>query len=389
MPANQYQCARTDLQLLIEGLKEQGVEIVYEPGLTDDQYVRGFLRKLNAFAEARSTVIPDSAFRTYWNRITYKQHFRRPLAKRAFLPEAGNVRSWELAVDLRQWSSSKALQKTLEKYLPRYAAGYSESEGGVIIGDFVPYSQSLIWQFNTAFWNHVLDFVSAHSRDYRDSIKGSPDADPKFVHHTAQHFFEEIKRVRLTDSETIYYVEIGVASVDYARTFIETLTALAHTDAVGLGSITYVLVDTSQSVLVYAQKELGSRHRGINLRYEHANAGSPAEALRPFVHRILRVHLTNVFDNLPGDKLAQIDGERFLIETRLYLPARAFDKLIETYALNPVVLKTDLAEIPAIGVDTFLDRYRTHFQQIYGETEGDLKFYECVSTDRRNNSLKK
>ncbi len=372
---NQFQRARSDLQALKANLKSEGVSVVHEPGVEDDQYIRSFLQDLDAFTDARSAATPETAFSTYWNRITYKQHFRRPLARRPFTGVDGDVLNWELAVDLRQWASPASLRKSLEESLPHYADGRSESEGSVLIGDFVPYSQSIVWQFNSAFWNDVIDFVGAHGRDYRDAIKGSPDANLEFIRHNAGRFFEQVQRIRSSDSGSLCYVEIGVASVDYARAFIDTLATLAHAEGLDLGTVTYVLCDNSRAVLDHARSELGRNRRGIALKYVHGNAEAPTDALRAFAGRVLRVHLTNVFDNLPGDKLAQIGGDRFLIETRLYLPANALAKLARSYDLEVETLKADLVGIPATGVGALLGKYRDVFRRAHGKAHGDLTFY--------------
>ena len=371
---NPYQRAREDLRATAEGLKQEGVGVVHEPGLTDDPYIRDFLSNIDALSDARSVVSPSSVFSTYWNRITYRQHFRRPLARRPFTT-ATEADRWELAVDLRQWSKPDDLRTALEQTLPHYVDGRSESDGGVLIGDFVPYSKSIVWQFNSAFWNNVIDFVGAHGRDYRDSIKGSPDANIEFIRHNAGKFYQQIRDIRPSDQGRLCYVEIGVASVDYARAFIDTLTTLAHADDYELGPITYLLSDTSEAVLDHARGELGTERRGIVLEYVHAHAEAPTEALHDFANRILRVHVTNVFDNLPGDKLAQLEDTHFLIETRLYLPADALVDLCSTYELDIDTLRGSLAEISNSGVGAFLDTYQSQFRRTHGETKGDLEFF--------------
>ena len=58
-------------------------------------------------------------------------------------------------------------------------------------------------------------------------------------------------------------------------------------------------------------------------------SGVPLDALNPFkslaAHRfkIMYVHLTNVYDNLPFDDLVRRDGKLYLVEVRAYLNGRA------------------------------------------------------------------
>src|SRR5206468_2794779 len=50
------------------------------------------------------------------------------------------------------------------------------------------------------------------------------------------------------------------------------------------------------------------------------DALNPLRALSFLRYKILYVHLTNVYDNLPVDELVRRDGQLYLVETRAYLP---------------------------------------------------------------------
>ena len=180
--------ARDDVDRLSADLEERGVSVVHEPGLRDDGYVRSFrgaLRSLERVVENEAGMPP---FRTYWNRITYAQHFRMPIAYRPFLDAAGGTEGWELALDVHQLDRGPALEEALRSALRRREAGSTESEGGAVVGDWAPYSRSPVWQFNDAFWRHMRAYVGTHGRDYRDSISGSPDSDLELVRANARRF---------------------------------------------------------------------------------------------------------------------------------------------------------------------------------------------------------
>ncbi|MCZ6635024.1 MAG: methylenetetrahydrofolate reductase [bacterium] len=375
-----YQRIRADVEGLVQRLETEGMTVVREPGLTDDRYVGDFLKYLEVFHRA---TLDQGPFKTYWNRITYAQHFRMPVAYRPFVEmvegSPAYTGEWELALDLLQHKSPQGLEQSLRTVLERQKLGETESRGGVVIGDYVPYSQSLVWQFNDAFWRHVGAFVAAHGRDYRDAIKGSPDANPAFVRHNAERFLKQLKQVRLEEnqqgSRQIAYVEIGVASVDYVRTFIDALVMFARAEQFDLGGTVYVLADVSESVLEQAREDLGNSRKGIPLAYLLMNVEDPLDALRAYAGRILRVHITNVFDNLPNDKFAQIDGKHYQIQTRLYLPAGCTEALANRYGLEVKSLARDLERLPHTGVEAFLEKYRLLFRKQYSEKEEDYHFY--------------
>ena len=372
---NAHQRARSDVQATIGDLAKRDIPIVNEPGLLDDRYVRGFRRNLDAFSDAAKKT--GTRFSVYWNRIAYRQHFRQPIARRPFIDaESEEERAWEVAIDLQQWRTTASLTRALEQTLPAFAQGQPESKDGIIIGGFVPYSQSIVWQFNTCFWNSVIDYVSALGRDYRDSIKGSPDSDPHFVRRSAERFLDEVSETRASgDQSPLAYVEIGVASVDYARTFIDAFARSANARGIDVGEITYVLTDTSEAVLDQAVSELGETRQGVRLDYVRSNVEKPLEGLGPYQGSVQRIHVTNVFDNLPGDKLAQIGDRKYLVETRLYLPREAFLRLTSDYGLPTATLESDLEEIAVTGVEPFLRTYRSRFSDQLGEGKGDRQFF--------------
>ncbi|MCY3735957.1 MAG: hypothetical protein OXG13_06115 [Gemmatimonadaceae bacterium] len=369
--------ARSDVDLLSADLGARGVSVVHEPGLRDDGYVRSFRGALRSLERVVEAGAGGPAFRTYWNRITYAQHFRVPIAYRPFVGPGGEPEeTWELALDVRQLDTGPALEEAVAAALRRREAGSTESEGGAVIGGWVPYSRSPVWEFNETFWRHMRAYVGTHGRDYRDSISGSPDSDVELVRANARRFLEQVVEARGDDPDAeLAYVEIGVSSVDYAREFIDTVTRFARAGRLEPGRLCYVLVDAAPASLEAAREELGERRRGFRLDYVQANLQAPTAPLERYRGRVLRVHVTSVVNNLPNDKLAQIDGECFAIETRLYLPGPQVELLSEEYGLDEDLLREDLEAIGRSGVSSFLDLYRDRFRENLGEEEGDFRFY--------------
>ncbi len=377
--------AREDLEQLIPRLQDLGVTVVHEPGLVDLGYVEEFRNALEALKNSLGELPPKwrpARFRTYWNRIAYKHHFRAPIAFRPFVKngaeESSVSKDWELAVDLRQHASTQELATSIPRMLEQVVRGETECANGVVIGDYVPYTKSHVWKFNDAFWQHKTPFMAAHNRDYRDAVHGSPDMNEALTRYTAEKFLNQLQAIGDTGDEYVY-VEIGIASVERARIFIDMLVELARSKGIEslLKQMTYLMADFSDSVLSEAQAELGTARNEIPLTYLPLHAEAPLQALSPFAGRIVRIHSTNVTDNVPTDKVAQIDGHHYLIHARLYLPAEILKKLAEKYNLNSQSLEADLRQLstPDAEVKEFLTHYQSDFRNKLGAEEGGRQFY--------------
>src|SRR5438128_12495946 len=74
---------------------------------------------------------------------------------------------------------------------------------------------------------------------------------------------------------------------------------------------------------------------------EHLELGSflAVDALYPFRslsflrYKILSIHLTNVYDNLPTDEIVIRDGKLYLVEVRGYVPAVAATRISEAFGI--------------------------------------------------------
>ena len=74
------------------------------------------------------------------------------------------------------------------------------------------------------------------------------------------------------------------------------------------------------------------------------DALNPEKSLSRYRFKIMYVHLTNVYDNLPFDELVRRDGKLYLVEVRAYLSGPAVDRLTADFGLTreelPDLVKT-------------------------------------------------
>lgn len=347
---------------LVAALDGAGVQSVIEPAVRESPLLAVGLQHLAGRAGSACPL----PVRACWSRVAYRQHFR-PAVGRREVWHADGKREYELTVDLGQIPSPEDLKRKLRQVLDGPVR-----EPGTDIGAFVPSSHSPMWLFNAAFWRHLPRYMQAVGRDFRDSIAGSPDTDRGLTAEDARRCIARLRAARRGgDHAPLAYLDVGAAGTEHAAAMVGYLAAAR------LGPVEYLLGDISPAALRRARQRLGTHRRQVTLRYVQLDLQQPYAPLARFRGRILSAHLTNVLDNLPGERLALVGGRCYLLHTQLYLPAAALQRLARAYGLDPERLANDLGTVTAGGLDPLLKAWRSHLATGAGGAHHD------AAADRR------
>ena len=85
-------------------------------------------------------------------------------------------------------------------------------------------------------------------------------------------------------------------------------------------------------------------HHGKHVSGVPLDALNPYKALLASCFKIMYVHLTNVYDNLPFDDLVRRDGKLYLVEVRAYLNGALADGLTADFGLVATPICRGLVE---------------------------------------------
>jgi len=302
-----------------------------------------------------------SHLRVHLDWIQYKGNFREPVTvRRAMNSRDEPLMLAELAVDLRQADPTQ-LRDELARALASIAAGQSEPGDQVTLDDFTPLSQSAIWQFNNLFWQRLADWEGHAGRGFEAALpSGRSDAnDEGAVVDAVADFWtllvELDKRGQLPPE--IFALEIGVGSGTRAAMWLDRFKALDEARATGYYSrLRFLLGDYSLPTLDRAMAAVASH--GETASMIAMDALNPLRALSFLRYKVLYIHLTNVYDNLPADELVRRDGELYLVEARSYLPAPVAQRLAASLGMQPSELRAHVARLLEVGPDLFGDRPR-------------------------------
>jgi len=309
-------------------------------------------------------VLPHLRLHLDW--IQYKANFREPVTVRHAADARGERMALaELAVDLRRTSRERVLDDlagAVGSVGSAAPGGATAREGDrVVVDDWAPLGDSAIWQFNRLFWQRLPDWERQAGRGFEAALpSGRSDAnDPAAVADAVADFWtllvELDKRGQLPAE--IFALEIGVGSGTRAGLWLDRFKAIDEARGTGFyPRLRFLLADYSLPTLDRAMSAV-SAHREI-VSMIATDALNPLRALSFLRYKILYVHLTNVYDNLPVDELVRRDGQLYLVETRAYLPGPAVRAIAGAHGLSTDQLRPTIGRLLETGPDLFGDRER-------------------------------
>ena len=358
---------------LIRHIATLGVHVHYTDALLLPPSVESFLHALPIIKEelqlagvSQGKGENGARLRVSFDRVPYRHHFRKPVALRRIEAGENDSPRGELAVNIKAFDTIDRFRKRVRDELDNWEACIDGKESGtstdkrdkdlVPLEPFRPESKSLTWQLNAAFWNRLHDFEEATGIRYDESIGGSTDHNIAYVRSTARACFDRVHRYKAA-SQPMCILEIGVASVGRAITFLEEFKRICEVTH-GHGSqeetpqdylqhTTYVLADFSQELLDAGAEALRKHHPHVETVC--IDAGDPAAALSTYKGRIIHAHLCNVYDNLPTDKAALLEGELFRMESRLCASRDSLARIVREQRLPDTCAEELERRLRALG----------------------------------------
>jgi hypothetical protein len=88
------------------------------------------------------------------------------------------------------------------------------------------------------------------------------------------------------------------------------------------------------------------------------DALNPQKTLAFLRYKILYIHLTNVYDNLPHDELVRRDGRLYVVEVRAYLRPDDAARVAESAGLRPDALPRVIEHLLLVGPEALGERAR-------------------------------
>jgi hypothetical protein len=282
-----------------------------------------------------------SRMRVVCDWIQYRQNFREPVDLRpVFAGSSGEKDSAELAVDLRRCPDVDLPARIRELLAGQTGTGTDGGAGGgqgessrpapvlpegrVALEPWVAGRDSCIWRFNALYWQALAQWEQATGREYEQALPGG-ESDARNQEAVRELILELFKiwddlDARQALPEELYIVELGVGNGNQAQVWLDAFADLdAHRGRDYYRRLHYLMGDYSPHVLERARKAVA--HHGDRVSALVLDATRPAATLGFLAGKAFLVYISNLYDNLPTDEVACIDGRTYRVEVRAYLSA--------------------------------------------------------------------
>jgi hypothetical protein len=314
------------------------------------------------------------SLRIHLDWIQYRTNFREAVMARRAVDRQGQVLPLaEVAVDLRQADLATVRAALAEALAHSAAVGEEEAApapGRVFVEGWHPLRDSIIWQFNRLFWQRLGDWEAASGRGFEQALpSGRSDANhPDAVNDSVADFWTLLRDVdkRGILPAELFALEIGVGSGARAALWLDRFRALDEERGTAYyPRLRFLLADYSMPTLDRAMSAVAGHRDAVSLIA--LDALNPLKTLSFLRYKILYVHLTNVYDNLPHDELVRRDGRLYVLETRGYLGEAEAARIAQTFDLPRAELPRMADKLLAIGPDVFSSRARgvAFWQQVW------------------------
>jgi hypothetical protein len=287
--------------------------------------------------------------------IQYKSNFREAVtATKGYSSFGPPAPIMDIHIDTRQ-----VVLETLRDDLLRamnHAKPGSQDSGRLPLEEFQSLRSSIVWTFNRFFWRHLLAWEASTGQGYDKALPGgsSDGHNPLAVADDVAEFLDLLCALQAKNQlpAEVNLLEIGVGSGSRCAQWLDLFHQLDQERGTGLYSrVCFYMGDYSLDTLNKAKPNV-AKHID-QCRFIQLDAINPIKSLAHLRHKILQVHLTNVYDNLPDEEVVRRDGKLYFVQVRAYVPDAAVNSIGGKYGIPPELFRDRVYHMLESGFDSF------------------------------------
>ena len=291
--------------------------------------------------------------------IQYRNNFRESVmaVPCGNSPEV-SIAALDLHVNTRQFGKD-SLQAEILDAISGCKENGTQHATRIPLEDFCSFHSSIAWEFNRLYWHRLADWERATGRGYEQALPGgkSDAHHPEAIADGVADFWTLLKDMEHHNQlpAEIFVLEIGVGLGKRAALWLDRFQELDQQRGTSYyPRLKFLLGDYSLATLERSRPAL-QKHAEL-CSFVVLDALNPIRSLSFLRHKLLHIHLTNVYDNLPDEELARRDGRLYLVQVRAYLPKAEAERICKNAEVSLGELHRNVNRLLEIGPDFFASR---------------------------------
>lgn len=294
--------------------------------------------------------------------VQYKQNFRDPVIAICGSSGLGEPsRLMEVHVDTRQVTPG-AFRHDLLRALARANPDASAQDQDMMpLEEFQSLRSSIVWKFNKLYWTRLNDWEEATGKGYEKALPGGQSDGHRedAIADSVVEFWTLLRDLETKNQlpAEVLMLELGVGTGIRFGLWLDKFQALDEQRGSGYYPKLRILLGDYSLATIEMSRPAIKKHEEL-CSFLVLDAQNPLKTLSFLRHKILQVHSTNVYDNLPDEEIARRDGKMYFVQTRAYIAMTEAVRLSTVFDIPVQKLRNCVQRLLEGGFDHLGDTAR-------------------------------
>jgi hypothetical protein len=310
---------------------------------------------LTLLEEGHLTGAQFARLQIYLDWLQYKQNFREPVTVVQTAESGGRGPSrMDVRIDSRQVAPG-SLREFVKKAISPTSGSAEGAQDRIYLEDFRSLRASIVWSFNQLYWRRLKDWEQATGKSYERALPGgvSDGHNPQAIAESTNEFWKLLKELDTRNQlpPEIFILEIGVGLATRAGMWLDRFCALDKEHGTQYyPRLRFLLGDYSLSTLDRSRPAV-KKHIDL-CSFIALDALDPTKTLSFLRHKVMHVHSSNVYDNLPDEEVVWRDNRLYWVHVRAYIPAEDAARIATSCGIAPTDTVRTVRRLLEVGADT-------------------------------------
>jgi len=267
--------------------------------------------------------------------IQYKQNFREVvIATQGYNAQGQPAPIMDVHVDMRQVTPG-CLRADMLRALAHASPDF-HAQDRLPLEDFQSLRSSVVWEFNKLYWSRLKDWEDLSGKGYEQALPGgqSDGHQPQAIADSVGDFWTLLRDMESKNQlpQELFLLEIGVGTGTRMGLWLDNFRQLDQQRETNYyPKLRVLLGDYSLATLDMSRPAV--REHADLCSFLVLDAINPLKTLSFLRYKVMQVHSTNVYDNLPDEEVVRRDGRLYFVQVRAYLPTAEVGRLATEFDL--------------------------------------------------------